>query len=587
MYKPKLDSLQANKDMITAFGGYCNNKVINENCFSFEENMSSDSFPVFSPRNKRAFFNVSGESLHGLFSKNKICYIKDNSLYYGGEKVSGIYFPDIERKRQFVSMGARVIVFPDKLYFNTADFTDYGYLEAEFKSVEGTNVTASLCKADGDFYGEYAISATAPENAVNGTLWLDTSVTPNELKQYSETISGWFPLAETYVRITCGGIGKGFKQYDGVVISGMSEDSLNGAHILRDVGEDYITITGMITNTISQTSSITVERKLPDMDFICENGNRLWGCNSQNNEIYASKLGDPTNFNCFMGVSSDSYAVSVGTDGEFTGAISYRGYVLFFKEACVHKIYGMNPPYTVNTSYIRGVQKGSSLSLVVVNETLYYKSPKGVCAFEGGVPVSISQDLGDEYYTDAVAGAIGDKYYICMSDKFKKRHLFVFDEEKRVWHREDEINVLEFATHNCNLYFISEIDGVKRLCLADGVKRFGNFTNELSGYVEEEDFPWCVETGLWGLSIPENKYYSKIVFRAYGKKGSFVKIDFQTDLNGKWETQKELRLDKTGSFILPFVSPRCDTLKIRISGKGEFNIYSISREIQAGSELNV
>lgn len=587
MYKPKLDSLQANKDMITAFGGYFNKKVIDENCFTFEKNMSSDSFPVFSPRNKRAFFNVSGESLHGLFSKNKICYIKDNSLYYGGEKVSGIYFPDTQRERQFVSIGAKVIVFPDKFYFNTADFSDYGYLEAEFNSVEGTNVTATLCKADGDFYGDYAISDTAPENAVNGTLWLDTSVTPNELKQYSESINGWFSLAETYVRITCGGIGKSFKQYDGVFISGMNEDNLNGTHILRDVGEDYITVTGIITNTVNQTESITVERKIPDMDFICENGNRLWGCNSQNNEIYASKLGDPTNFNCFMGIASDSYAVSVGTDGEFTGAISYRGYVLFFKEACVHKIYGMNPPYTVNTSYIRGVQKGSSLSLVVVNETLYYKSPKGICAFEGGVPICISQALGDEYYTDAVAGALGDKYYICMSDKYETRHLFVFDEGKRIWHREDEINILEFASHNCNLYFIAEIDGVKRLCLADGVNRFGNFTNELSGYFEEEDFHWCAESGPWGLSIPENKYYSKIVFRAYGKKGSFVKIDFQTDLNGKWDTQKEFRLDKTGSFVLPFISPRCDTLKIRISGKGEFNIYSISREIQTGSELNV
>lgn len=587
MYKPKLDNLQSQRDMITAFGGFCNKKVLDENCFQSEGNLTSDSFPVFSPRNKRAFFNVSGEGLHGLFSKNKICYIKDNSLYYGGERVSGIYFPDIQGERRFVSMGARVIVFPDKFYFNTADFTDYGYLEAEFNSVEGTNVTASLCKADGDLYEDYSISATAPENAVNGALWLDTSVTPNELKQYSETISGWFSLAETYIRISCSGIGKSFKQYDGVTVSGIENDNLNGMHILRDVSDDYITVTGMITNTVNQTTPVKVERKVPDMDFICENGNRLWGCNSQNNEIYASKLGDPTNFNSFMGISSDSYAVSVGTDGEFTGAVSYRGYVLFFKEFCVHKIYGMNPPYTVNTSYIRGVQKGSSSSLVTVNETLYYKSPKGVCSFEGGVPVSVSEDLGNEYYTDAAAGALGDKYYICMSDKNKKRHLFVFDEAKRIWHREDEIDVTEFANHNGNLYFIAYINGEKRLCLADGVNRYGNFTNELSGYCEEDDFEWYAETGLWGLSIPENKYYSKIIFRVYGKKGSFVKIDFQTDLSGKWETQKEIRIDKTGSFVLPFASPRCDVLKMRISGKGEFNIYSISREIQTGSELNV
>ena len=448
-------------------------------------------------------------------------------------------------------------------------------------------VTASLCKADGSFYEGYSISPTAPESPVNGTLWLDTSVTPNELKQYSASISGWFTLSETYVRISCPGIGGNFRQYDGVFISGMTDEGLNGIHILRDVGDDFITITGMISDTINQNTSVTIKRSLPDMDFICENGNRLWGCNSRTNEIYASKLGDPTNFNCYMGVSSDSYAVSVGTDGEFTGAVSYRGYVLFFKEGCVHKIYGMNPPYTVNTSYIRGVQKGSSSSLALVNETLYYKSPKGICTFEGGVPICVSEALGNEYYTDAVAGALGDKYYICMSDKYGKRHLFVYDEGKGIWHHEDETNVTEFATHNCNLYFIAVINGEKRLCLADGVNRYGNFTNELSGYTEEADFEWYAETGLWGLSVPENKYYSKIVFRAYGKKGSVVKIDFQTDLSGKWETQKEIKLDKTGSFVLPFASPRCDTLKIRISGRGEFNIFSISRETQVGSELNV
>ncbi len=587
MYKPKLDNLQSQKDMINSFDGYCNNKVIKENCFEFEENMTADSYPLLSPRNKRAFFNVSGESLHGLFAKNKICYIKDNSLFYGGERISGIFFPDTEKERKFVSMGAKVIVFPDKFYFNTADFSDYGFLEAVFETTEGTEVLVSLCKADGELYSDYIISDTEPQNPVNGALWLDTSVQPNELKQYSESASIWFSIAETYVRIYCENIGKSFKQYDGVLITGLENEQLNGSHIIRDIADNYITVTGIIPDSLTQTKAIKIERKVPDMDFVCENGNRLWGCNSENNEIYASKLGDPTNFNSFMGISSDSYAVSVGTDGEFTGAISYRGYIIFFKEMCIHKIYGMNPPYTVNTSYIRGVQKGSSKSLVVVNETLYYKSPKGICAFEGGVPVCVSKALGDEYYTDAVAGASGDKYYVCLSDKFGKRHLFTFDEGKGIWHREDGIDVLEFATHNCNLYFIARINGEKRLCLADGVNRFGNFSNGLSGYTEENDFEWCAQTGLWGLGMPENKYYSKIVFRAYGKKGTTVKIDFQTDLNGKWETQKEICLDKTGSFVLPFTSPRCDTLKIRVSGKGEFGVFSISREIQTGSELNV
>ena len=181
------------------------------------------------------------------------------------------------------------------------------------------------------------------------------------------------------------------------------------------------------------------------MDFVVESGNRIWGCNSEKNEIYASKLGDPKNFDSFMGISTDSYAVTVGTDGEFTGAVSFRGYIIFFKEHCIHKIYGQNPPYTVNTSYIRGVQKGSHKSLCVVNETLYYKSPNGICAFEGGVPVDISSALGGAYYTDAIAGVLGNRYYICMSDKNGKRVLFNYDESRNIWHKEDNIDIREFA----------------------------------------------------------------------------------------------------------------------------------------------
>lgn len=587
MYNPNLYELQRSQEMISSFDGLDCNSVIPDNCFYDEENMGGGEFPLIAPRNKRAYFNVCGDRLHGLFSKSKIMYINNGLLYYGGEAVEGLYFPDTQAERQFVSMGARVLIFPDKVYLNTADLTDYGSLEAEFSTEEGTSITCSLAKGDGDLYEDYIVSSSEPADAEEGTLWLDTSVTPNELKQYTENMGMWMPLAETYVRISCEGIGENFNLYDGVELSGFENEDLNGSHIIRDKGDGFITVTGIISNTITQTAPIKVERKLPEMDFICESGNRIWGCNSEKNEIYASKLGDPTNFNCFMGISTDSYSVSVGTDGEFTGAVAFRGYIIFFKEHCIHKIYGQNPPYTVNTSYIRGVQKGSEKSLCIVNETLYYKSPNGICAYEGGVPVDISRALGGKYYTDAVAGVSGDRYYICMSDKNGERVLFTFDESKNIWHREDNIDIKELANHNGNLYFIGVVNGEKRLCLADGENLYGNFSGELSGWFLEEDFSWFCETGLWGINIPENKYYSGIGIRALGETGAKINIDFQRNSNGKWERQLSISVDKTGSFSLPFSSPRCDHLKIRISGKGKAKIFSISRKTEVGSEVNV
>lgn len=587
MYNPTVYDLEKSKEMISTFGGYSHNSVIPDNCFFEETNMGGEEFPLLSPRNKRAYFNVRGDRLHGVFGKSKLMYINNGRLYYGGNAVEGINFPDINGERQLVSMGAKVLVFPDKVYINTADLTDYGSLEAEFITDEGMTVTCSLARGDGDLYENYIISSAEPEEGVNGSLWLDTSVTPNTLKQFSEALGMWVELAVTYVRISCTGIGKNFEAYDGVTLSGFENKDLNGSHIIRDKGDDFITITGVVTDTISQTSSIKIQRKLPDMDFVCESGNRLWGCNSDKNEIYASKLGDPKNFDSYMGISTDSYAVTVGSDGVFTGAVAFRGYVIFFKEHCIHKLYGQNPPYTLNTSYIRGVQKGSHKSLCIVNESLYYKSPNGVCVFEGGVPIDISEGLGDVYYTKGVAGSLFNKYYICLTDKMGERNLFTYNEKTGIWHREDNIDIKEFANHNGNLYFIGIEKGEKRLYLADGENLYGDFPSDLSGWVQEDNINWSCETGLWGLDLPENKYYSAIVIRAFGEMGARINIDFQTDSNGKWVRQLSFVVEKTGSFSLPFASPRCDHLKIRISGKGKVKIFSVSRKIEAGSELNV
>ena len=584
MYKPQLGGLNTVREMISAFKGYENNLVIDENSFFYTENTSSDLYPVLSPRNKRAFFNVNGEGLHGLFSKTKISYINNGKLHYGGEVVDGLFFPDISEERKFVSMGARLVIFPDKVYVNTNDLSDYGYLEAEFT---GNNATLSFCKGDGDLYEDYLVSATTPEEATDGDLWLNTSTDPHSLMQYSETMDMWFPLAETYIKVSCPGIGKNFREFDGVCFRGFQEFELDTIHIIRHCADDFIVITGIIDDTKILESEFSVKREVPHMDFICENGNRIWGCNSERNEIYASKLGDPTNFNVYMGISTDSYAATVGTDGAFTGAVSYRGYILFFKENCVHKIYGHNPPYTITTSYLRGVQKGSEKSLVCVNETLYYKTPNGVCAYEGGVPVSVSANLGNTYYTDAVAGTLNNKYYICMSDKNGMRHLFSYDEEKLIWHHEDDIDIREFAFNNSNLYFLAHINGKRKIGLIDGEHMYGNFLGELKGFSYEEDFKWVAESGLWGLDLPENKYYSNICIRAIGEKGANLEVDFQFDSNGKWIKQISTVFSKTGSVNLPFITPRCDHMRIRLKGEGKIRILSISRKVESGSELNV
>ncbi len=583
MYKPQLQSTGYFREMLSSFKGYDNNLVTDDNSFYYTENTSADSYPMLSPRRKRAFFNVTGEGLSGLFSKTKISYINNGVLYYGGEVVEGLSFPDSTIERKFVSMGAKLIVFPDKVYVNTADLSDCGSLETRF---DGQTATLSFCKGDGELYEGYTVSSTAPDEPAENDLWLDTSDSIHVLKQFSKALGMWIEIAETYLKLTCSGVGKQFKVNDGVRLEGFGDD-MDNIHIIRDCGDDYIVITGIIPNTKTISTPFSVKKEIPEMDYICESGNRLWGCNTERNEIYASVLGDPTNFNVFEGISTDSYAATVGTDGCFTGAVSFRGFVLFFKENCVHKIYGSNPPYTITTSYIRGVQRGSEKSLVQLNETLYYKSPNGVCAYEGGVPVCISEKLGTTYYRNAVAGALNNKYYICMSDSRDKYHLFSYDEEKLIWHKEDNIRITEFAQNNSNLYFLSETDGVNTIGLIDGENMYGNFLGQLDGFRLEDDFMWTAETGLWGLELPENKYYSSVTVRAIGQRNSKLSIDFQFNSSGKWENKFEKTFSQTGSVNIPFVSPRCDHLRVRFKGNGDVKIISVSRKVESGSELDV
>ncbi len=584
MYKPRLENTDRSEELITAFAGFNAGTKIPENGFNYEENMGSYDYPLAVSRRKRGFFNVDADEILGIFAKEKLCFIKNTELYYGDEKIPGLTFPGKEKKRQFVSMGTKLFVFPDKVYVDTANTSDCGSLEAEFKSGEGVSVTVTPSSRDGEEC-EYKASATAPEEPQNGMLWVDISSESPSLYVYSEQEEMWSEVSSVYVKISSPGIGKEFSKGDGVEISGITENALNGSKIIEERTDDFIVVSGIVKAAFSQKTEISVTRTLPDFDFVCESGNRLWGCSSKSNEIYASKLGDPKNFNCFEGLSTDSYAVTVGTDGEFTAATAYRGYVMFFKEFCLHRIYGSYPPFTVATLNIRGVQKGSDASLCVLNESLYYKSPTDICRFDGGVPISVSGNLGDEYYSEAVAAAVGARYYICLTNRKKERTLFTFDENSGVWHREDSVDVRDTAVLNGNLYLLGEKDGKARLILADAENALGNFADILGGYDDEESVKWSFETGLWGLEMPGSKYYSNIELSFFGKKGTSVRVSFSYNGSDEWEEKALFSAEKTGAYTLPFITPRCHTLKMRVEGEGDFKLLGIARVIERGSNL--
>lgn len=583
---PILTASAENRQTIDVFGGYNHNLRINENEFYDMENLTSDVYPVLSPRKARGLYR-DGVNVQGMTAKDSLCYVDGRFFVMNEYRVDmGLSTEESDCPKQLISMGAYVIILPDKKYINTADLSDYGQIEAEVTTT--APVTFTPCKMDGTTFTPDYIQPTQPKAPANMALWMDTSVTPHSLRQWSESTGMWTGIAVTYVKIQSAGIGKPFRQYDGVKLTipeGLTDatseqlKALNGAAIVYAQGDDFITVVGILDAETTIEEAVTVSRKMPKMDFVVENDNRLWGCryglNNDGevvNELYASKLGDFRNWQCYMGISTDSYAVSLGSDGQFTGAITHSGYPVFFKENCMHKVYGQIPAnFQVQTTACRGVQKGCCGSLAIVNEILYYKSRHAICAYDGSLPTEISVALGDTQYQNAVATAHGNKYYVSMQETMTGKHvMLVYDTAKGLWHKESGVPLLQLCSCREELYCATQ-DGKIITMLG-------------SGDTFEQEVRWFAETGIINGSFPDRAYLKRISVRMVLEPGSDVTISAQYDSCGAWESLGFFTGTDLRSFTVPVRPRRCDHLRLRLEGTGKAMVFSITKSMSGGSD---
>ena len=585
MRYPTLPSNNSSKQIVEYFRGYNHNLRIADGEFFDMKNMTSDYYPVLSPREKRGFY-VKPASPQGLIAKEDICYVDGSEFVMGQQRVDmELSVAAEDCPKQMVSMGAYVIIMPDKKYINTVDMNDFGDIEAFFES--STDVSFELSNMTGEVYSNTVISPDEPENPKNLDYWIDTSSVPHALKQYSESSNMWVSIATTYIKISATGIGKQFNQYDGVTISGIVNEKLkdlNGTMVIWAKGDDYIVVVGLLDEVTTQTvaqGTVKVERQMPNLDYLIESGNRLWGCRYGEavngkfvNEIYACKLGDFRNWNCFMNISTDSYAASCGTDGAFTGAITFLGHPMFFKESCVHKVYGNYPAnFQIQDTACRGVQSGCHGSLAIVNETLFYKARSGICAFDGSLPVEVSYALGNEVYSSAVGGTHNSKYYVSMKDTQEQWHLFVYDVAKKMWHKEDNLHAAAFCSHKGEMYCID--DDAKNIIIMFG-----------SGETDAEKVQWMVETGELGIATPDMKYISSLNVRLSMEIGAKVEFYARYDMSDEWIHVCTVFGTNLRSFFIPIRPRRCDYMKLRIVGEGIGKIYSITKTIERGSDIS-
>ena len=603
------------RSLVRAFGGLNETYACTEAEYSEGVNFSTRDFPALSTRKpRRKLRTLTG--LNGMYHLNGLLTVCGRDLVYTSDDrdADAVTCEDVvlDGKKTLTGLGTKILIFPDKIAFDTADGS-ISPLGALWQS-EGQSVKFAPCDASGKTYAVDSCGKEEPEKPTDGQTFLKIEdeehpwSSTGTLEVYSTNSGNWTAVPLEYCRITAAGVEKLFAQWDTVTARGTAAkqagmwEELDGDLVVYDVLENglrvqaaekgdffygtlvqgadsalWMSMDGRETRSFSVSTPVSMERRVPDLDFVTECDNRVWGCSSKENVIYACKLGDPTNWFSYRGIAADSYAVTVGSDGAFTGAATCMGYALFFKENTLHKLYGSKPAdFQLTSLRCRGVAKNAARSLCVLNETLYYLSPDGVMAWDGSIPVKVSGALDASrlaHAQNAVGGALDGRYYLHVSrDGGGQARLLVYDTERGLWSEEDVCS-WDMASTGGQLYLW---DG-QALWAADPDRE----PDWKSTDGVEKKIRFEVTTGDIGLDGAEDRYLSRLTLRLDAVCSSTVEVSVSYD-GGSWEPAAEITAEKPHcSYDLSFVPRRHGTLRLRLKGTGQITLRSIAKTMAA------
>ena len=607
--------IQNSRSLVRVFGGLNETYACSEAEYSAGVNFSARDFPALSTRKPRRRLREL-DGLNGMYHLNGLLTVCGTDIIYtpddsGAETVTcGDAVAD--SKKVLVGIGTKILIFPDKLAFDTADGS-VSPLGALWKA-DGQSVQFAPCDASGKTYEVSGFGKEEPEEPADGQLFLKVEdeehpwSSTGTLEVYSTNSGSWTSVPLEYCRITAAGAEKLFAQWDTVTVAGTAAkqagmwEELDGDLVVYDVMENglrvqaapkgdffygtlvqnadsvrWTSLDGKETRNFAADEPVSMERRVPDLDYITECDNRVWGCSSRENVIYACKLGDPTNWFSYRGIAADSYAVTVGSDGAFTGAATCMGYALFFKENTLHKLYGTKPSdFQLTSLRCRGVAKNAARSLCVLNETLYYLSPDGVMAWDGSIPAKVSGALDASqlaHVQSAVGGALDGRYYLHISrDGSSQARLLVYDTERSLWSEEDVCSY-DMASTGGQLYLW---DG-QALWAADPSRE----PDWQSTDGVEEKLHFELVTGDIGTDGTEDRYLSRLTLRLDAGCSSVVEVSASYD-GGPWETVASVTAqEQRRSYDLPFVPRRHSTLRLRLKGTGQITLRSIAKTMAA------
>ena len=247
------NGLKNTRNMLRVFGGLNETYSCTEAEYSAGINFSARNFPVLSTRLPRRKLREEAD-LNGMYHLNGLLTVCGRDLVYTPDDTDEmkVTLKDAveDGRKTLVGIGTRILIFPDKLAFDTAS-RKVSALGAVW-SGKNTSVEFAPCDAEGKVYEVSGCGPAEPDKPTDGQLFLRVEdpekpwSSESTLEVYSKASGNWSAVVLDYCRISAKGVGTDFAAEDTVTLTGSAAEQagqwneLDGRyylHLVRGSGE--------------------------------------------------------------------------------------------------------------------------------------------------------------------------------------------------------------------------------------------------------------------------------------------------------------------------------------------------------------
>lgn len=536
------------KKYIDVFLGLNRKDVIAENEFSDLLNIDGAHYPMLAPRRARTK-SVTQSGIKAVIADNNMD--GDALTSFTGVAGTQFYYKGITKgavsgnaSTCLVDFNGTVLIFPDKKYYNYVT-DEFGDIEVGYTNISVTfgssgsedtnNLTNTISKTGG--WGDVFKSGDS--------LALEFAGKP---KNSTFTVNSKYTQADDNQIVSC--------------VVAKVDGNLLYVNCYNRLGVKLAFQTG--------GASGTVKKAMPDITRACVANNRVFGIDNGGELVYASKLGDFTNWNVFEGLSTDSWYAQVGTEGKFTGIAALNSGIILFKRNYLHEVFGSTPQNFTIPKQI-GVGCIDARSVCEAAGSLFFLSRDGFYLYNGGTPRRISEKL-NETYVAAVSGCDGKRVYVCAdtssgANTASRQEQLVYDLERQTWYRQDvQSGTVAFLPYNGRFYIA-----------ADG----GMFDVSGSGYSDN----WYAVSKPFTESTFDHKSAINLYARFQLSVGAWVQV-YRRVNGGMFELCGEIRressVDTRTVMRIPIRIHKGDSYQIKFTGSGDVRIEALETVISVG-----